>query len=236
MRLWTFQTKDSWKTLKRDGVLHKPSLCNGVTTCVTCNWMADQLTLRVGPSPNGIAHPIWAWYQLRAKHGPNPQMRSESSIYDAERLVLLEIDIPDSAVLRSMWVFTKHGFMSAVQTSNDDQKIMVRSRDKTHLDSLIREYDLMADSAEPVQVIESPDSDYRFRIILSRNDWANLITVLACDVDYPNFKNEVYRLQGQSAYEHALHKIWEIMYRTQSPQKNGQMVQTANDNYNQTTE
>lgn len=38
-----------------------------------------------------------------------------------------------------MWLFTKIGFFSAVRTGDNDEQMMVRSRDKKHLEALIKE-------------------------------------------------------------------------------------------------
>jgi len=67
--------------------------------------MAEQLTKRTGPSTSGTFNPIWAWYKPGAKRGPSPRLRSESSVWSAEKIVRLEIEIPDSDVLLSNYYF-----------------------------------------------------------------------------------------------------------------------------------
>ncbi len=108
-----------------------------------------------------------------------------------------------------MWVFTKHGFFSAVQTREDKDKIMIRSRNKDHLVNLMVECSLKLD------VITTMDSDYRYRIIVSKPVLVDMLTFLALDIDYSNFKDAVYDEHGRCDYERALHEVWYSMYKTQ---------------------
>ena len=46
---------------------------------------------------------------------------------------------------------------------------------------------------------------------------AEVLSALAEETDYDNFKSEVARYQGKAgrAYEHSLHEVWEVMHRLQ---------------------
>ena len=118
-----------------------------------------------------------------------------------------------------MWLFTKHGFYSAVCArkgdGNHDQpvdpdQIMVRARVRGHLESLKEHFsDLLAD----FEIMEFSGTDYAYRIFVPKPIWSQVMVVLTEEMDYDNFKSEVARHQGRSGadYEHSLHEVWSVM-------------------------
>jgi hypothetical protein len=124
---------------------------------------------------------------------------------------------------RLMWLFTKHGFYSAVCARQRDGKhgqpvdpdrIMVRARLRSHLKALKERFpDLLGDC----EVREFAGSDYAFRLFVDKSAWARVLAGLAEETDYDNFKSEVARHQGRdgAAYEEALHEVWAVMYGLQ---------------------
>jgi hypothetical protein len=122
-----------------------------------------------------------------------------------------------------MWLFTKHGFYSAVCARTGDgrqgqppdpNRIMVRARVREHLNGL---KDRFPDLLGHCEIKESVGTDYAFRIFVEKQAWSHMVKSLVDDIDYDNFKSEVARHQGSSgaAYEHSLHAVWSIMYRLQ---------------------
>ncbi len=83
-----------------------------------------------------------------------------------------------------MWLYTKHGFYSAVKKRGDNF-ITVRSYNKQDLQNLIDRFEL------DVAMEYTPSNDYLFRIRLSRELWVEIMAELAFEVDYGNFKAEV---------------------------------------------
>jgi hypothetical protein len=123
-----------------------------------------------------------------------------------------------------MWLFTKHGFYSAVCARMGDGKhgqppdanrIMVRARLKGHLEAL---KDRFPDLLGQCEIKESAETDYAFRIFVEKEAWSHVVKSLADDIDYDNFKSEVARHQGASgaAYERSLHAVWSVMYKLQN--------------------
>lgn len=113
-----------------------------------------------------------------------------------------------------MWLISKHGFLSIVQHRDDCHKLIVRGRAKEDVLHAARIYfranpmsehdDLrLANSA----VQETPDADYRYRFEADANLFEAVVLELLRSVTYPNFKNEVARVQG---YERAAiySKVW----------------------------
>lgn len=98
-----------------------------------------------------------------------------------------------------MWVFTKHGFISVVRT--EDNNFMVRARRLRHLSALL----------PGVKVLETLDSDYRFRCILDEISFSHFMVRLQDTIDYPNFKDSLY----DEDYKKAASQVWGTMYELQ---------------------
>jgi len=69
-----------------------------------------------------------------------------------------------------------------------------------------------------VDINQSEHSDYRFRLFIKKDQWVTVISELADEQDYENFKNEVARYQstGGTGNIECLHRIWSIMYEYQN--------------------
>src|SRR5262249_54076796 len=123
-----------------------------------------------------------------------------------------------------MWIFIRHGFFSAVCARKGDERpgqtvdtdrIMARSRGRPHLESLKNRIPELPARSE---IREFAGTDYAYRVFLEKQVWAEVLSALANEIDYDNFKSEVARHRGAqgAAYEHALHNIWSVIYRLQS--------------------
>ncbi len=122
-----------------------------------------------------------------------------------------------------MWIFSKHGFFSAVCARQGDGKhgrpvdpdrIMVRARVRGHLESLKKRF---PDHLTECDIQESAGTDYAYRLFVAKSAWAQVLAGLAEETDYDNFKSEVARHQGKAgaAYVHSLHEVWSVMHRLQ---------------------
>jgi hypothetical protein len=122
-----------------------------------------------------------------------------------------------------MWIFTKHGFFSAVCARQGDGKhsqpvdadrIMVRGRVRSHLEALKRRF---PDLLGQCEIQEFAGADYAFRVFVAKPVWSQVLGGLAEETDYDNFKDEVARYQGRAgvAYERVLHEVWSVMRRLQ---------------------
>ena len=60
-------------------------------------------------------------------------------------------------------------------------------------------------------------TDYAFRIFVDKHAWSRVLSELALETDYDNFKAEVGHHPGTAGvpYEQALHEVWEVMFRLQ---------------------
>jgi len=106
-----------------------------------------------------------------------------------------------------MWLFTKYGFFSVVQTYDDPEKMMIRGRCREDLERLAAFALDQAAIGLPDNVIETPKADYHYRLICDRADWLVIAYELAQDVDYGNFKNQI-----KDDYRHSLYeRVWGVM-------------------------
>jgi hypothetical protein len=122
-----------------------------------------------------------------------------------------------------MWVFTKHGFFSAVCARQGDgtrrqpvdaERIMVRARVQGHLEALKKRF---PELLGPCEIQTFAGTDYAYRIFVAKSVWSQVLAGLAEETDYDNFKSEVARHLGKAGvgYEHALHDVWSVMYKLQ---------------------
>lgn len=105
-----------------------------------------------------------------------------------------------------MWVVTKDGFYSVVANRDDDSNLLVRCRVKAHAEAL---RDLVAPEAK---IVDMPSADYRFRIVLSREDWRWYLLTAANDIDYDSHFKEAVRDAQPKKHREAMYtamlKTW----------------------------
>jgi|TARA_Y100000758_G_scaffold264491_1_gene203829 hypothetical protein len=122
-----------------------------------------------------------------------------------------------------MWLFTQYGFFSAVCAREGDgsytnrvdpTRIMVRARLKNHLENLKRRF---TESIGDVEIVETPDTDYRYRIFIDKSKWTHVLASLGGELDYDNFKSKVAGNLDDvgSEYENSLHDVWGVMHSLQ---------------------
>jgi hypothetical protein len=122
-----------------------------------------------------------------------------------------------------MWIFTKHGFFSAVCARQgtgkhtqpvDPNRIMVRGRVRAHLEALKKRF---PDLLGQCEIQEYAGTDYAVRIFVAKSVWSQVLSGLAEETDYDNFKSEVAQHQGKAgtAYVHSLHDVWSVMHGLQ---------------------
>ena len=104
-----------------------------------------------------------------------------------------------------MWMITTDGFYSVVDKQQGDGSLTVRARCRADLDRLRQRY---LPSLGETRTGEG--TDYPHRASVERGDFAAAVAQMAEEVDYPNFKNEVYRRLG-GARAHALGDVWRVL-------------------------
>jgi hypothetical protein len=116
-----------------------------------------------------------------------------------------------------MWIFTRYGFVSIAcakkpDGSIDEDTLMVRARARKHLENLQERFrDTAFGKAE---ILTGAGTDYKFRVIIPKAEWASVVSQLAMEQTWSNFKSEAARfghMKTSGLYIHALHEIWAIM-------------------------
>lgn len=103
-----------------------------------------------------------------------------------------------------MWMMTKHGFYSIVQKSDG---IHVRSRERQDLDNLKK----LCGVTLRAEIKETPSNDYRFRMVVERDDLYFVMSNVAEACDYSNFKAQI---DSDPAQRHKpYHEVWGVLAR-----------------------
>ena len=103
MILWTSQEEAVYNELLKTGVYRCDLNLSSMKDCrEKYDWLVRQMKQRIGPLPDKVTYPVWAWYQQQGKHR-KPDLRRERWEVgcDGERFACLEIEIPDREVLLS---------------------------------------------------------------------------------------------------------------------------------------
>jgi hypothetical protein len=106
-----------------------------------------------------------------------------------------------------MWLVTDRGFYSVVDKGDRPGYLCVRGRVLQDFHNLF-ELDSMKGYRD--ELIETDDSDYRFRVYVRREDWVATAADLAAEIDYDNFKSQVARMQGH-VRAHVYTKVWSAL-------------------------
>lgn len=85
-----------------------------------------------------------------------------------------------------MWLFTKNGYYSIVQDSYcKHDEVVIRARVEKDL------IDLMKEASINYALTKTPYADYKFRIIIKKEDLKKFINDYIDKLDYNNFKNSI---------------------------------------------
>ena len=99
-----------------------------------------------------------------------------------------------------MWTMTKRGFYSVVAHRDKPGTVLVRARCERD----IRALDDLIPGAEPQH---TPDADYAWRFECDAKQWAAAVTVMAGEIDYPNFKAAITDKAHHRAYLNVWHSL-----------------------------
>lgn len=99
-----------------------------------------------------------------------------------------------------MWIATQQGFYSIVLK---ERAYHVRARSRQDLENL----NALLDA--PREIHEWPGADYRYRILVENLDeLETLLTRLARNLDYSNFKTRISTTPDQRSKLAAYHDLW----------------------------
>lgn len=106
-----------------------------------------------------------------------------------------------------MWIATTRGFYSVVQDRADASRRVVRARSRADLEALT---ELANEMDRPVgKIAQTFNADYPWRLTVGVRTWQDLISGLASEIDYDNFKTAVgerNRLRAET-----YHEVWSAL-------------------------
>lgn len=110
-----------------------------------------------------------------------------------------------------MWVFTSGGFVSAVQHRDNEDLVMVRSRDRKSLETMLEGIELAGQAeGEAVELPEivSVPGDYRYRVTVSKTTFVLFLGFEVLNyLTYDNFKNALTAARGKEWHDAAM-GVW----------------------------
>jgi hypothetical protein len=102
-----------------------------------------------------------------------------------------------------MWICFNDGFISAVQSKDDPEVLVIRSR-------RLRDLENVVGTNRNIEV--NAGTDYKYRTEISKTDWSDIVTKRIMNTDYTNFKSSV-----KNGPLHKLYvKMWNLHYMYQS--------------------
>jgi hypothetical protein len=121
--------------------------------------------------------------------------------------------------LNKMWVFIPEGFFSIVQDKKNPKILIVRSRYVGDLERLVNAYFPKQRQVLVESIREWAGTDYRYRLLMNREEVESVFGKAAASITYTNFKNEVTKQHGHARHDLYM-KVWYIMSGAQSVKKN----------------
>lgn len=104
-----------------------------------------------------------------------------------------------------MWVFCNNTYVSIVQDRDMADQLWVRARLKGDLEAF---FEVLV---EDLDVIETPEADYRWRCVASRPLVTAALIHAASKIDYENFKNSIpTSKKGNLRHDNYL-RVWTVM-------------------------
>mgnify|MGYP001224496971 CR=1 FL=1 len=105
-----------------------------------------------------------------------------------------------------MWICLTDAFFSIVEHYDNDEHLVVRSRFKGDIEKVF--------GLDKAEVRYTPENDYCYRAVLTKDAVAEVMAIEVKGIDYPNFKNQAHKLsetEGDARRVTAYHKVWQAM-------------------------
>lgn len=113
-----------------------------------------------------------------------------------------------------MWLFTPTGYYSAVMHRKNHDSVMVRCRAKLHAERLVDFFE----KDKPALEETPPPADYRWRVTITKRQWAEFVAYMSLQIEYDNFKNDAGKQTNPNGYVTSLHRVWDVMSGFQDDQ------------------
>jgi len=124
MTLWTIQSKQAWESMETSGTLRGDSVKAEPSFFSAYEWMSRQMKLRIGPSSDSTANPLWAWYQWRGERQRKPDLRAGGHLEKGAMGVRIEFEANERRVLLSdfdLWHYVLNYWFLPVSEAEGDR-------------------------------------------------------------------------------------------------------------------
>jgi hypothetical protein len=105
-----------------------------------------------------------------------------------------------------MWIANKYGFFSIVEnrfSTGEEDQLVVRARVEGDLRNLFKNK----------KILFSEESDYAYRVFITRTELSNLMVKFSETLDYSNFKDSIKKNEDQWDKSPYYSRIWHIMFQ-----------------------
>ena len=98
----------------------------------------------------------------------------------------------------------------------DLNTVMIRARAEAHIQLMLDQYVLPV--VPNATFVWSPLADYRYRIIVTREQWQTISAKVCADITYDNFKSQCHKNEAALGkdYIRLLHQLWAMGMRMQT--------------------
>ena len=134
--LWTIQNEEVLEKLQKEGVYHANEdylFCRDIPSIeYVYDWLSAKMTDKVGAPPSSVRYPVWAWHTWEGKREKR-NLRGKGFGNKGERLVQLEIEVPDGEVVLSdfhLWVAVMNLWNLNIRSEDDAEELYKRLREK----------------------------------------------------------------------------------------------------------
>tara|TARA_R110002167_G_scaffold160643_1_gene356745 strand:- start:4452 stop:4793 length:342 start_codon:yes stop_codon:yes gene_type:complete len=100
--------------------------------------------------------------------------------------------------VNKMWIAFNDSWLSIVENRNDEDTLLVRARSKDHILNVFPNCDWFKDET----------ADYPYRVYITREHVADVVSKRLMEISYPNFKNSVDDEKLHNVYSN----IWSEIY------------------------
>jgi uncharacterized protein YbgA (DUF1722 family) len=110
-----------------------------------------------------------------------------------------------------VWIYSSIGFFSLTNHRDRPDTVMVRGRVRSDMERFLQ---ALPEAARQSEIIETHDTDYRYRILADRQATGDVVGKLAANMDYIGFKDTVADKYG-NLRKGIYMSIWELTHELQ---------------------
>ena len=164
MKLWSIQPISVYESIMETGkYICDPEKASEPTFFTSYDWLNLYLDNK-DPKPDNVQYPVWAWFRFNDKE-KKPDLRHSCYGTRGERMVCLELDVPDEKVLLSdfdLWHFPLNNWWLDPDMFRDDYTEFDYDKNSNYFKSL---------SEQQKEIEKKKSWEIIFNIDKFENEW-----------------------------------------------------------------